>query len=261
MAKKESPPTVEVRFEAPNLRPETIPLRYVADALAAVQDLASGRDPYETDHVPPEQGIGLVDVRSGSAVYSCFSRAPELARSNLTRVGTLLSANGEGAKDSGLVAALPSIESLSDIARLVGCQVSVFWGKRQRLFSIQQDAYDHLASRVFLKGDTTVIGTVERVGGATRTRCLLRVPGRKRGLYCDVKGKDLARRLGLHLYQTIAASGTATWIHRNWRIYRFTIREFSQPRLGDSKKAIKDLRNAGLAAWDKVADPESLIRG
>jgi hypothetical protein len=259
MAKKESLPNFEVRFEGADLSPETIALRYVSDALAAVQDLASGRDPFESAQVPPERGIGLVDVRSGSAVYSCVSRDPTLAKANLTRVGSLLSANGEPLDDNGLIAALPSIHSLSDIARLMGCRVAVFWGRR-RLFSIVESAYRELASRVLLEGDTTVVGTVQRVGGATTTRCLLRVAGRKRGLYCDVKGKNLARRLGQCLYQEIAATGTAIWIHRNWRIYRFTIRDFSQPRLGDSKKAIQQLRNAGLASWDKVADPESLIR-
>ena len=91
-------------------------------------------------------------------------------------------------------------------------------------------------------------------------RCLLRVPGRRRGLYCNVASRQLVRRLGKHLYEQIAATGTATCIHRTWRIYRFTIKDFTQPRLGDPKEAMEQLRNAGLKAWDTIADPGAFIQ-
>jgi len=93
-------------------------------------------------------------------------------------------------------------------------------------------------------------------------RCALRVPGRAHLLYCDVHSKDskdLVRRLGQHLYEQIAARGTATWIHRSWRIYEFTIQDFTQPQLGDPTKAIEQLRSAGLKAWDQIADPGAFI--
>ena len=95
---------------APHLSPDCLPLRAVSDVLSAVQDLASGRDPYETQRVPPEKGIGLVKVRRGSAVYSCVSHAPEEARVNLTNVGALLSSTDEhGMEEDGLVAAAPDL--------------------------------------------------------------------------------------------------------------------------------------------------------
>jgi hypothetical protein len=263
-SKKKAAPTFEVRFVGPNLAPERIPLRAVSDALAAVQDLASGRDPFETRHVPLDKGIGLVDVRRGSAVYCCVSRAPDEARARLSRVGTLLSATGDkGMEEDGLVAALSPIESLSGVARSMGCRIEVaFVDHRQQppLFVIDEDVFQRISSRLLLRGDTTVVGCVERVGGATDMRCLMRVPGRRRGLYCDVEGKELVRRLGQHLYEQIVATGIATWIHSSWRIYRFTIRDFTQPQLGDPRTAIEQLRNAGLSAWDHISDPDAFIQ-
>jgi len=91
-------------------------------------------------------------------------------------------------------------------------------------------------------------------------RCLLRVPGRRRILYCDVRNKGLVRRLGQHLYEQVAATGTARWIHRSWRLYEFTINDFTQPRLGDPVEAIKELRRAGLSVWDQIEDPEQYFR-
>jgi hypothetical protein len=117
MGKAKTPPTFEVRFIGPKLTPETIPLRAVSDALSALQDLASGRDPFETQHVPSEKSIGLVKVSNGSAVYSLVSRAPDEARTNLGRVGRLLSSDTEDDQDSDtLITALRPIESLSQIA-------------------------------------------------------------------------------------------------------------------------------------------------
>ena len=79
-------------------------------------------------------------------------------------------------------------------------------------------------------------------------------------VYCDVGSKELVQRLGQHLYERIAATGTATWIHRTWRIYRFKINDFTQPQLRDADKAMEQLRTAGLRAWDGVEDPDALIR-
>jgi len=262
MPTKKPSATFEVRLVGPDLTPEDIPLRAFSDALSAVQDLASGRDPFETPHVPQERSIGLLNVRRGSVVYSCISRAPEEAKANLCRVAAMLSSACEQEmEEDGLVAALRPIESLSTVARSIGCQVEVALVNHQQspLFVIGEDAFQQLSNRLLLRGETTVVGRVERVGGATSMRCLLRVPGRRRGLYCNVANKQLVRRLGQHLYEQVAATGTAIWIHRTWRIYRFTIRDFTQPQLGDPDEAMRELHNAGLKAWDEIENPDAFI--
>ena len=128
------------------------------------------------------------------------------------------------------------------------------------MFSVREDDYQRVSDRLFVTGETTIVGTVQRAGGATEMKCLLRVPGRRRLLYCGVNSQQLVRRLGQHLYEEIAAMGTAKWIHRTWRIHAFTINDFTQPRLGSVPEAIQELRSAGLSAWDEVGDPEKYIR-
>jgi hypothetical protein len=164
------------------------------------------------------------------------------------------------AESEGLVAALSPIESLSLVARSMGCQVEVALVGGSSMFSVGSDDFKRISSNLLLRGETTVVGTIERVGGATGMRCLMRVPGRRRLLYCVVKTRQLVRRLGQHLYEQIAATGNAVWIHRSWRIYKFTIRDFTQPKLGDPKKALEELRTAGLSAWDQISDPQAFIR-
>jgi len=255
-------PTFEVRIIGPDLTPASVPLRALNEALSAVQDLASGRDSFVLRQVPQEKGISVARIRRGSAVYACVARAPKEARANLSHIGQLLSTlNGEGIDDDRLVAALRPIRILSDVAKAVDGQIQVALSSTaEPLFSILKDAYQRIAGRLLIRGETTVVGRLQRVGGATAERCLLRIPGRSRGLYCSVAGKKLARQLGMHLYETIAATGTATWIHRSWRIYRFIVRDFSQPRLGNAREAFEKLRAAGISAWDSIPDPEAFIQ-
>jgi hypothetical protein len=266
MAKKKTSaaprPTFEVRFVGRDISPEKITLRQVNDALSAIQDIASGRDPFEEQSVPAERGIGLVDVSRGSAVFSCVSRAPDEAIRNLTQLGVLLnsfdvnSSNGQG---DALALALPPIHNLSEVARSVGCELQVRKGRRT-LFTVTSEDYKRISAHMIIKGDTTIVGRVQRVGGATDMKCALRVADRRKLLYCDVNSRELVRDLGQHLYDELVVSGSATWINRTWRLIRFTIKSFEQIKMGEPSQAIQQLREAGLSAWDDISDPEQMIR-
>lgn len=250
-------PTFVVRFVGEGIRPERVALRAVSDALAAVQDMASARDPFTMPHVPPEKAIGLLNVTPGSAQYFCVARSPDVARQNLLQVAAVLTDDAATQSDV-LIAALSAIETLSNVAKSIHGRIEIGLlnnGHQGVLFTIAEGDYKRISKALLLKGETTVVGKVERVGGVTGMRCLMKIPGRQRVLYCDVKTRALVRRLGQHLYEDIAATGAAVWLHRSWRLLSFTIRDFSQPRLGDGKKALEALRNAGLNAWDNIADP------
>jgi hypothetical protein len=263
MPTKTPDPTFIVRLIAPDISPSKIPFRIVSAALSAVQDLASGRDPMETRQVPEEGVIGLVNVRKGSALYSCISRSPAEARTNLRLVGQILRSEYDASNsDDSLVRALKPIEKLSDVARSVGGSVEVALASHPRdaLFSVAKNEFAKLSSRLFLTGEATVIGTVKRAGGQTDMKCALSVPGRRRLLFCDVKNKAIVQRLGQQLYQPIVAQGKVVWIHSSWHIYKFTINDFTQPKITNATKAIERLRDAGLSAWDAVNNPGDLLK-
>lgn len=264
MAEKRPGPTFTVRFVGEGISPERVPWRAVSETLSAVQDIASGRDPLETRSVPPDKTIGLLNVRRGSAVYSCISHDPVEARKNLQVVGRVLAEEDESATDTDMVRSLKPIERLSEVAKSLECRLEVALANKPRIpvFTVGRDDFAKLSTRLFLEGETTIIGTVKRVGGQTDMKCALSVPGRRHLLYCDVTGKgtDIIRELGKHLYEEIAAHGTAVWIHSSWHIYKFTIRNFTQPRLGKTSDLVRKLRVAGLSAWDSISDPDAYIQ-
>lgn len=264
MPSKKPEPTFIVKLIAPGVVPSQIPFRMVSAALSAIQDLASGRDPLETRQVPEEKVIGLVNVRTGSALYSCVSRSPAEAKANLRLVGDILRENvGAKTSDERLAKALKPIEKLSEVAKSLGGRVEVALASHPKdaLFEVSKDDFAKLSSRLFLTGEETVVGVVKRAGGQTNMKCALSVPGRRRLLFCDVKSKGVVQRLGQHLYEEIAARGTIVWIHSSWHIYKFTIHDFTQPRIGDAVKAIEKLRKAGLDAWDNIPNPDEVLRG
>lgn len=254
---------IEVRFVGPGIEPKKVPLRAVTDVLSAIQDLASWRDPFETSKVAQEKGITLVDVRKGSAVYDCVANCPNEAAQNFEKVSVFLADPDADSLSDEIGTVLPPLKSLSHVARLLNCRVTVHLPalRKEPLFEVDSGIYERITERAFVTGETTIVGEVMRAGGATEMRCVLRVVGRSRLLYCDVTDASLARRLGQSLYQPIVASGKARWLSRTWRLLHFEISDFTQPELGDVDDAISELRSAGLGHWNDESNPEAIIKG
>lgn len=260
MLPKKPSPTFEVALRGSGVLPEAIPMRAVADTLSAVQRLTNSQE-FEEDKSPPVEAIRLLNVQRGSAVYSCFSLHPEQALAQLRVAGQIVS-TAEEAVSSFVDRLLSPIEDLSRIARSLSCAIIVKTPGRQGaiLAEFDQASYQQLADRVLLHGETTIRGRVERVGGASDVRCTLRLEN-GRLLYCDVASAELSRRIGKHLYEQVIAHGNATWVHRSWRVIRFTIQALQQPEEGGSiLGALQAIHAAGASAWDEIEDPVEYLR-
>jgi hypothetical protein len=230
-------------------------VRYLADVLSAIHRLATGAEEAD-DH--ENVSIRLLSVKRGSAVFQCVAAKPDDIISRLRRAGKWLQNPDQADK---LAYALQPLQELSKIASALDCPIIVREPGRDRdvIAKILPETYKSLADSVLVKGDKTIQGNVQRVGGATDRRCALRVTFQSRLLYCTVNSLDLVRTLGRCLYQDVVVSGTATWLKRNWRIVHFKVREVHQPKLGAVTEAFEALRDAGGSAWDQIEDPESYL--
>ncbi|MBA4029794.1 MAG: hypothetical protein C0478_02610 [Planctomyces sp.] len=213
----------------------------------------------------PESSIGLVDVKKGSAIYLCSARNPEQAIRNLSRVNYLISGEEDDWETStdDIEAILPAIRSLSEVSKSHGwkMEVSVPGQIRHPLFVISGHEYGDIEKRILMTGESSIYGRIERVGGASGMKCVLRVSNRKPLLYCSIKSREIAQELGKRLYESIHAKGTSQWIQGSGRLVSFEITSFTQPQFGKAHEAIAALRRAGLSAWDKVESPETVIHG
>lgn len=252
----------EVRFTGEGVSPATVALRSMGDALSAVQNLAAGT---ALDNEGIEQGFSLVRIEEGSARYHCLARVPGLAEKNLAAVGRILDAGALGSPKEVelLVSVLNPMKNLSQIAKSAKCRLEIRSSQfTNPLFVVDADAYDRIAERVLLEGETTICGKVESVGGSdlNKLRCKLRIPGRRHQLACSLADRQVAQHLAKCLWQDVVASGKATWVQSTWQIHGFEIRGVTQPSLGNVDKAMESLRLSGLDAWDDIDDPEAYLK-
>jgi hypothetical protein len=264
MAKPKKPsPVFEVLFDGKGVYPEAIPLGTLTQTLSAIRRLAAGADtsPEEDDEDNDAQdncSIRLVGVKRGSAVFQFVGKSADSDLANLRGAGKVLT-TPEDLGDNDYV--LRPIEILSATAKRLNCTLVVREASAAKkvLARIEPSSYEQIAGRIFLTGETSFSGRVERVGGATTTRCALRVSFQHRLLYCKVGSEDVARQLGERLYKEVVVTGQAQWLRNRWKVVDFTVNSVYQPQTGSIVEAFHALREAGGKGWDGIDDPKALL--
>jgi hypothetical protein len=156
---------------------------------------------------------------------------------------------------------LNPIERLSATARALGCRIVLREPGRDGgiLASIEPGTYETISKSLLILGETSFVAKIQRVGGATETKCALRVDFQNRLLFCKVSSKEVAREMGKRLYEEVVVSGTASWLKTSWRIFAFAVASISQPAQGTLTEAFEELRKAGGDRWGKIDDPEAYL--
>ncbi|MFO0969724.1 MAG: hypothetical protein U0793_29550 [Gemmataceae bacterium] len=264
MPTKKPAAVFEVVFSGRGIYPEAVPLGTLSRILSALHTLATGNEfPEDDEGQQPTEGaaredIQLLDVKRGSMVLRFSGKSPSHVLSNLREVGAVLR-TPERIGDN--VRILNPIEELSATARRLNCPILIreAGGHNGALALIKAESFHSISASIFVDGDTSLTGFVERVGGATVIKCGLRVSFQSRMLICRVTNKQVARSLGEHVYREVVVHGTARWLRNTWRIYGFEIKGVEQFTPGKAEDALEALRNAGGAAWDNIADPREFL--
>jgi hypothetical protein len=262
MPTKKPAPVFEVVFTGANVYPEKIPIRKVADALSAVQRLATGEviGEEEDEEEEADGAVRLLDVtRTASAVFRFVGASPGLAIQRLREAGKILQ-DPETAGQSEYI--LRPVKDLSAIAGKLDCSVVLreAAGEREVLARIERDSYSRISRSLLLSGNTELSGIVQRVGGATAIRCALRVSFQPKLLFCRVDAESVARQLGDALYQRVIVHGTARWFKTTMRIFSFVIKDVSRLKGGSLSEHLAALWDAGLSDWEKLDNPDAYLQ-
>lgn len=256
-----------IRVVGSNIRPWNMPLRVLTRVLDATQRLvdppsddvalASGEDEENDRPILDKPSLRLLDIKQGSAGYA-VSGPDAVAR--LISAGKAISNPAEADWAGSEVG---SLEQLSAIARSLDAVIEYRIGslKGEIIARITAKTTSEIEGTAFVSGETSVVGSIERVGGATKLHCGLRIPDQSRMLICQVSSAEIARQLGQYLYQTVVVSGRARWLRKNWHIKRFRISSFDSPKTGSSLKALEAASRAGGRVWDTIDNPEQYVAG
>jgi hypothetical protein len=264
MSKKAPEPIFEVEFTGSGIYPEKIPLGTLARTLTAIQRIASGleveeEEAEETAENELESGeIRLLNVRRGSAVYRFAGESASVGLQRLRTAGIILHKPDELGDNDYM---LGPLERISASAKSLDCEIIVRTpGKAGSVLAkIGPRSYEEIAKSIFVVGETSITGEVQRVGGATDVRCALRVAFQQRLLFCKVDNTETARKLGDCLYKPVTANGCARWVRGTWRIRSFTITSVNPFKQGSILDAFEALYDAGGNGWDGVENPEQYI--
>lgn len=263
-----------VRLVGSDMKPWKVPLRTLARVMDAIQRLVeqteaeNPEDSASDSKVQPADSVlaaseflRLVGVRTASAGYviSAAHRGPTLKV--LSATGRAIDAPEESEWTGPT---LSSLKDLSEVARSLGVRIEIrepnSGGRLGDVIAkIRPETYDSISDSAFVRGDTSLYGTIERIGGASEARCAFRLPEETKLIYCGIDGIDLARKLGKFLYEDVSVFGEATWLRANWQIRSFKIRSFEEPKTGSIRDAMRDIWKSGGKAWDKIADPTDYI--
>ena len=267
-----TPTTFTIRLVGGGVRPESVPLRRLSGVLDAVQRLVAASDVEPAD-VAEEEGNGtdetaasalvrslyLLDVRRKSAGYPVYAEDAAGVVQRLQLVGRAEDEPELLAPFRGSVAPL---EELSDHARKLGCQIEFrqpTQSGEEVLATIGPNTADKIRRALYLTGPSTLVGTVERVGGATNRHCGLRLIQARHQLRCSVASDDLVKELGQRIYGRVTVQGIATWYRHDWRVTHFHIQAVESYEGGTATEVFAELRRASGGAWDRVEDPEAFI--
>jgi len=265
-APKKPPPVFLVAFEGSGVYPEGIPVETLTRTLSAVGRLAHGAEAEEETEeteeddsdFTPDASIRLLDVVRGSAVFRFVGPSPDSAITNLREAGKVIEDPQQIGENDYI---LRPLDRLSTTARRLRCNIIVrkAGANTAVLARIGPKSYEDVSRSIFITGETSITGTVKRVGGTTDMRCAVRVPFQRRLLYCKVQSGDLARRLGEYLYEEVVLQGMVKWIKNTWRVADFTVTNVHQPEQGSIFDALNAFRAAGGDAWDKIHNPAAYL--
>jgi len=263
MANVKKPTAVfEAVFTGGGVYPEKIPIGKVVEALSAVKRLAAGVIVGDGDEDEDEgdTDVRLLDVkRTSSAVFRFVGLSPELTIHRLRETGKILQ-NPQADGESEYI--LRPVKDLSAIAQSLQCSIILrqSGNGHDALARIEANSFARISQSLLVSGNTSITGTVQRVGGATEVRCALRIPTQSRLLFCRVESKEVARKLGDALYQRVVAHGAARWLRHSMRLYSFKVQDIFRAAEGTISDHLQALWDAGMNDWSLQDDPDSLLQ-
>ncbi len=250
----------------PGVLPEDVSSRQLADLMDAVRHLAWGTTQDEAElslgeeAEPRRPEVAVVSIVRTSAAYRCAIEGAQSRLQHLRLVGERIESKR---LDDQTVAAFEPLRELHRICKSLNSSVELRDGKSGDVLARvrPQDDLSDLLTGLVSEGSASVIGTVERIGGATKPRVAIRVPPQQKLLFCGVRNRQLAQELGGLVYQAAELSGQGTWLVSNQRLLNFTVEQFRRLPSTPLAEGFAKLRARQRNPWDNIPDPEAFLRG
>jgi Fe-S cluster biosynthesis and repair protein YggX len=251
--------TIQIRFAGGGITPQTIKSKDLAEIASSFEqsiiEIILQQNP---SLIGNEIAISLVQIDEGSAKFR-FISSIVLGTIAFTTLTDSISTNQF---DNLPPRALEVIRTISKFTQVKNC-VAEFRSNLQSnepLAIINPETQKSLPKVHFINGETTLYGTVEKVGGA-EPRVVLRLSG-KETISCETT-PDIAKNLGKRLYEFVGVQGRAKWQYGQTVLESFKINEILEYKESPIVSAMKELATIVQPHWAKKGANELIaeIRG
>lgn len=245
--------TLEIRLTGEGMKPTKLKASEVAELISAYENallrvIERTNPEINLDKVT----ISLVDIQENSSHFLFVTNVKSAVFAAAAAINVALTAE--------TTEKLPykTVESLHEIwkfTRKKGC-ATTFSGAGMPSAIIVPTKPIEITKEFFFESETTIYGTIERVGGA-EPKVRIRLDD-EQVLYLIID-EAKAKRLAGRLYESIALKGTAKWRKDDRRLEGFTIEEILHFDEGTVVTSLKELGVAIGTHWDKIRDTDAFL--
>lgn len=255
----ETPPRntiFKIRFTAENLHPHTIRASELAELLTATESAITSLVHHNNPEINEDSilfGLATLEDQSvGLGWWSAQAREVFDAFEDLTQAFQAKSFDQLPART------LEGLREISKFARERSCQTLFVntpeSGGDEVVLVLEPDFSLEIPKAEYIRGETTLYGYVDRVGGI-QPKVKLRL-GDGSTLHCNLDA-ELAKDVGAKLYKDIGLKGVATWDIKDYSIIYFRATELLSYEESNPIEAFRELSEAVGKSFEKVHDPDA----
>ena len=256
--------SIELRLTGNGLSPGVVRSKDIAELIVAMENMVASVVVAKHPNLRKDQVVlGLSSIENGSIGLQFASSLEELTQSATKAIALSIQENNFYSLPDD---SIKSLKTIADFTRSHDCNAEIYEmnGGRELLVTITPET--GIIEYEPLRGETTIYGTVTRVGGANEEKPTIqfRTVESDRSIYCTTNRRT-AKAAAKRLYQKIGLIGIAEWDAKTFELRAFDAKEISEyegTSLPEAFAAISDTYGDAFDAIDDVASfAEEVRRG
>lgn len=252
MEKKED--ILELTFSGSSIKPDSLKASELAELIVAYENSIMSVVARDNKEINQEEAfISLVEVQEASAHFKFKPKAKGVIFAAALAINAALNSNS---LESLPYKSVDSLQKIWNFTKRRNCTAE-FTGNNLPTAKVTPEVEIRINDEFFHKGETTLYGVIERVGGAVPKVRVKLDDGAI--IYVEVN-QVVAKELAHRLYETVGIKGLATWRKEDFTVEDFKIDEVLPFNDTQNADAVHDLKDTVGKYWDDINDPESFLQ-
>jgi len=245
---------LKIRFSGEGITPRAISASELADVIASYESALLHTIHRDNPNLKDASiRISLTDIKEGSAEYYL---EPNYQEEILVAANKINTAIKEGKANTLPYKTIESLSSLWKFTRIKNCIAELNGSTQVEPLEISADTEIKIDESFFYKGETTIYGELERVGGS-KPRVRIKTD-KDEVIYSDVL-PSMAKVLATKLYETVALKGLATWRVEDYRVEAFKADDYVLIEEIPLTESIKELSDIIGKYWKDISSPNEYL--